>query len=177
MNYDEMIKILDGLQAEGWEQLPKIKLIISQLVEIIDEQHLGSRFFDEEKYKGSMVNHFAKKGIVPRAEGKKYGKEHLAANTVCAMLKQVLTLENMIPLMTNCCGDGEILEVEKIKDFYGKFLKNSVKEKQNIMADLKLIDENDRESICDIAINFAIRSYMNQLACKIIIESILKEKK
>lgn len=177
MDYNEMIEILSGSEVEEWEQLPKIKLIISQLVEIIDEQHAGSKFFEEEKYKASMVNHFAKKGIVPRAEGKKYGKEHLAMNTVCAMLKQILTLEDMIPLMKNCCGDGETLDTDKIRDFYGRFLDSSGAEKKNILADLDSIDENDREAASDIAMKFAIRSYMNQLACKIIIDSILKENK
>ncbi|MDD7511206.1 MAG: DUF1836 domain-containing protein [Peptostreptococcaceae bacterium] len=175
MEYIEMLEQLRNNGPDTWQQLPKIKLIISQLIEMIDEQHPGSSFFNEEKYKSSMVNHFAKKGIVPRAQGKKYGKEHIAINTACAMFKQVLTLENMIPLIKNCAGDGKEVLDHKIKAFYEEFLEISTREKEEILCKLDspgVKNEKDVQAIANTAMECAIKSYMNQLACKMLIEQL-----
>lgn len=187
MDYNKAVDHLKTTKPDTWEEMPRIKLIISQLMEIMEEQHLGSQIFDDEKYKTSMVNYFAKKGIIPRAEGKKYGKEHIASNTITALLKQVLSMEEMKPIMISGAGDGETLEEDKIKEFYERLTLGLERELAEVMPALEALRKEeskktfpmdkklseDKKIAAETALDLAIKSYVNRLACRIIIEGLL----
>ena len=49
----------------------------------------------------TMVNNYTKSGLVPRADGKKYGREHLAYLTAICILKRVMSAKDM---PARCCG-------------------------------------------------------------------------
>lgn len=53
------------------------------------------RFDEEDALTASMVNNYTKSGLVPRAEGKKYNREHLAYLTAICVLKRVMSTRDM----------------------------------------------------------------------------------
>lgn len=62
---------------------------MDQVLSYMDRQVL--RFDEEDALTASMVNNYTKSGLVPRAEGKKYNREHLAYLTAICVLKRVMS--------------------------------------------------------------------------------------
>ncbi|WP_018659777.1 DUF1836 domain-containing protein [Allofustis seminis] len=73
-----------------WQQLPEQPLRSSQLVQYVTEQ-LRAIFIDKEEIiTTTMIQNYVKWGIIPRPDGKKYCKEHIAKLIVVIILKKVL---------------------------------------------------------------------------------------
>ena len=68
-----------------WEQLPDFALYMDQVLSYMDRQFI--RFDEDDTLTAAMVNNYTKSGLVPRAEGKKYSREHLAYLTAICILK------------------------------------------------------------------------------------------
>ncbi|NCB05771.1 MAG: DUF1836 domain-containing protein, partial [Clostridia bacterium] len=58
------------------------------------------RFDEGERLTSAMVNNYSKEGLFPRAEGKKYGRNHLARLTAICALKQVLSVRELKTLLS-----------------------------------------------------------------------------
>lgn len=85
-----------------WDSLPDIPLYMDQVVSYLGRQLIG--FGRGDTLTSAMVNNYIKDGLVPRAQGKRYGKEHLAYLTLVAAVKQVLSVRDMMrcfPRWTN----------------------------------------------------------------------------
>ena len=59
-----------------WDQLPDFALYMDQVLSYMDRQVI--RFDEGDTLTAAMINNYTKSGLVPRAEGKKYNREHLA---------------------------------------------------------------------------------------------------
>ena len=59
-----------------WDQLPDFSLYMDQVLSYMDRQII--HFDGDDGLTAAMVNNYTKSGLAPRAEGKKYGREHLA---------------------------------------------------------------------------------------------------
>ena len=59
-----------------WDQLPDFSLYMDQVLSYMDRQVI--RFDEDDGLTAAMVNNYTKSGLVPRAEGKKYNRDHLA---------------------------------------------------------------------------------------------------
>ena len=92
------------LSPPAWEQLPTIPLYVDQVLLYLRD---SLRFFERDEedllLTNSMIN-YTKSGLVPRAEGKKYSREHLAALTAICMLKQVLAIQDIKSLLEGPMG-------------------------------------------------------------------------
>lgn len=99
-----------------WEQLPDLGLYLDQVITFLERQ---LDFFrmpgDEGQITSSMINNYAKSGLVPRTVGKKYGQEHLALLLSVFALKRVLSVQDMAALLGNLGGADET------RKFYGRF--------------------------------------------------------
>ena len=99
-----------------WEQLPDLGLYLDQVITFLERQ---LDFFkmpgDEGQITPSMINNYAKSGLVPRTVGKKYGQEHLALLLSVFTLKRVLSVQDMAALLGNPGGADEA------REFYGRF--------------------------------------------------------
>ena len=76
-----------------WDQLPDFPLYMDQVLSYMDRQVI--RFDGDDGLTAAMVNNYTKSGLVPRAEGKKYNRDHLAYLTAICVLKRVMSTKDM----------------------------------------------------------------------------------
>ena len=138
-----------------WDQLPDFALYMDQVLSYMDRQVL--RFDGDDGLTAAMVNNYTKSGLAPRAEGKKYGREHLAYFTVISVLKRVMSTRDMDLLIRE-----ELQGDRPVADGYAAFL-TSLDKAMNITADeldARLGSEPlTGDAAADAAIHFALLSY------------------
>ena len=98
-----------------WEQLPDFALYMDQVLSYMDRQVI--RFDEDDGLTSAMVNNYTKSGLVPRAAGKKYNREHLAYLTAICVLKRVMSTRDMDLLIR-----AELKDDRSVEDGYGAFL-------------------------------------------------------
>lgn len=74
---------LEGERPVDWEGFPDIGLYMDQLISYMPRQliHYG----EGEALTSAMVNNYIKDGAMPRAEGKRYSRTHLAISPPCVL--------------------------------------------------------------------------------------------
>lgn len=145
-----------------WDALPDIPLYMDQLVAYLDRQLI--HFGEGESLTPAMINNYIKAGLLPRANGKKYEREHIAKLTAICALKQVMSVRDLQTMLTSLPA-GDTAE-----DFYDQFcaeLDVALRETSESIA-----SPNMNESMALAAMDLALHSYADALACRRIIELI-----
>ena len=144
-----------------WDQLPDFSLYMDQVLSYMDRQVI--RFDEDDGLTAAMVNNYTKSGLVPRAEGKRYGPIHLGYLTAVVALKQVLSVKNIGALL----NAGRATE-KTPPELYAYFCRAL---DQALTDTAHTIDPQAQEQdLARMALDFAVRSYANQLACARILE-------
>lgn len=148
---------METQRPAAWDDLPDLSLYMDQVIGYMPRQLI--RYGGEEWLTSAMVNNYIKDGLVPRAEGKRYGPIHLGYLTAVVALKQVLSVRDIGALM----GAGRALE-KTPPEQYGYFCGAL----DHALTDTaQSIDpEADKSDLAKMALDFAVRSYANQLACQ-----------
>ena len=137
-----------------WDQLPDFSLYMDQVLSYMDRQII--HFDGDDGLTAAMVNNYTKSGLAPRAEGKKYGREHLAYFTAICVLKRVMSTRDMDLLIR------EELQDRPVRDGYAAF-RQSLDKALNITADELAARTGDGDlddpALADAAIHFALLSY------------------
>ena len=133
-----------------WEQLPDFALYMDQVLSYMDRQVI--RFDEDDCLTSAMVNNYTKSGLVPRAAGKKYNREHLAYLTAICVLKRVMSTRDMDLLIKQ-----ELQGERSVADGYAAFCE-SLDKALNITAD-EMELYLDESTLADAAIHFALLSY------------------
>ena len=137
-----------------WDQLPDFSLYMDQVLSYMDRQVI--RFDGDDGLTAAMVNNYTKSGLAPRAEGKKYGREHLAYFTAICVLKRVMSTRDMDLLIR------EELQDRPVREGYAAF-RQSLDKALNITADELAARTGDGDpddpALADAAIHFALLSY------------------
>ena len=81
---------LETHRPADWETLPDFPLYMDQVLSYMERQTI--RLDESDALTASMVNNYTKNALVPRAEGKKYNRDHLAYLTFVCILKQVMSV-------------------------------------------------------------------------------------
>jgi hypothetical protein len=164
---DELQNLKSRMEQERpspWEDLPDIALYMDQLISYMPRQLI--RFDGGPVLTSAMVNNYIKDGLVPRAEGKRYGPIHLGYLTAVVALKQVLSVRDIGALM----GAGRALEKSPPEQY--AYFRDALDHALTDTA--QAIDpEAGQSDLAKMALDFAVRSYANQLACQRIL-SILQ---
>lgn len=157
---EELRKYLNEKRPEPWNSLPDLYLYMDQVISYLPRQLIS--FGEGEKITSSMVNNYSKEGLFPRAVGKKYTREHLAYLTAVCALKQVLSVREMRMLLsvTGRGMDGE--------EFYARF--REVLDKALDGAASQLDAGTASGDLPLLALELALRSYADKLACQRILE-------
>jgi hypothetical protein len=134
----------------AWEQLPDFALYMDQVLSYMDRQVI--RFDEDDGLTSAMVNNYTKSGLVPRAAGKKYNREHLAYLTTICVLKRVMSTRDMDLLIKQ-----ELQGERSVADGYAAFCE-SLDKALNITAD-EMELYLDESTLADAAIHFALLSY------------------
>ena len=162
---DELKELKERLSQERpaqWRDLPDIGLYMDQVISYMPRQLIS--YAGRDALTPAMVNNYIKDGLLPRADGKKYGRTHLAYLTAICALKRVLSVRETKALL-HAAAEGE-------EDWalYAKFLG------QMDMALERTADALDpdtpREELAGLALSLALRSYADQLACQRILDLI-----
>lgn len=167
MEREEQMALLAQLEEqlsqdrpERWEDLPDIPLYMDQVVSYLGRQLIG--FGRGDTLTSAMVNNYIKDGLVPRAQGKKYGREHLAYLTVVAAVKQVLSVRDMGVLLQ---AVDQPLEPQSL---YAEFREDLDRALSETLEHIRRFSE--RENLPALALALALRSYADALACRRIVE-------
>ena len=161
---EELRRRLAQDRPVSWEALPDISLYMDQLIGYMPRQliHAGGA----EGLTSAMVNNYIKDGHLPRAEGKRYAKAHLAYLTQLCALKTVLPVKDAGFLVNY----GDETDVETRYEDFRTVLDAALKD----TAD-RLPADCSREELPVLALELALRSYADKLACQRIIATIREE--
>lgn len=149
----DLSSLLESLRQQRpveWAQLPDFALYMDQVLSYMDRQVI--RFGEDDALTAAMVNNYTKSGLVPRAEGKKYSREHLAYLTAICVLKRVLSAKDIDLLLRE-----ELRDDRQVEEGYAAFCA-SLDNALNLTAD-EMADRTGEDSLADSAIHFALLSY------------------
>lgn len=151
----ELRQLLAQQRPDSWDRLPDIPLYMDQVVGYLSRQMIS--IGDGDALTSAMINNYIKDGLLERANGKKYGQEHLAYLTAITALKQVMSVREMKVLTT---VGREMREPEKQYDYFCKYLDQAMSDTA------QHLDENTTDhDLPKLVLDLAMRSYANGLAC------------
>ena len=144
----------------SWETLPDIPLYMDQVLSLMSRQTI--RFGEEDALTAAMVNNYIKDGALPRADGKRYSRTHLAYLTAICALKQVLSVKDAGALLA-AAREGR--EPEGLYELFRQELDRAL----DVTAGC-LDAGTDEEDLPRLALALALRSYADKLACERVLE-------
>ena len=163
-------ELMDRLRTQrpvDWDHLPDFALYMDQVLSYMDRQVI--RFDDDDGLTAAMVNNYTKSGLVPRAEGKKYNREHLAYLTGICVLKRVLSTKDMDLLIRE-----ELENSHTVQSGYTAFC-DSLDRALNLITD-EMEARPAADDPADAAIHFARLSYAAGVASSRYVH-LLRERK
>ena len=151
----ELKRQLSEQRPDGWDDLPDIPLYMDQVVGYLARQLVSVE--DGDALTSAMINNYIKDGLVERANGKKYGQEHLAYLTAITALKQVMSVREMKVLTT---VGREMRAPQRQYEYFCQYLDRA-------MADAAAgIDEDTGDQdLPKLVLDLALRGYAYSLAC------------
>ena len=155
---EELLDLKRRMECERpdpWEELPDLALYMDQIISYMPRQLIH---FDEgEALTSAMVNNYIKDGLVPRAEGKRYGPVHLGYLTAVCALKKVLSVRDTGILLA--AGQARNQDSKTLYGYFCSALDRALSDTaRTIDADAR------REDLAQLALDLALHSYANQLA-------------
>ena len=151
----ELKQQLTGQRPDGWDKLPDIPLYMDQVVGYLSRQMVS--IGDSDPLTSAMINNYIKDGLVERANGKKYGQEHLAYLTAISALKQVMSVREMKVLTT---VGREMRAPERQYEYFCQYLDQAMTD----AAD-RVDEDTGDEDLPKLVLDLALRSYAYGLAC------------
>ena len=165
---DDLSALRERLRTQrpvAWEQLPDFSLYMDQVLSYMDRQIL--RFDGDDTLTAAMVNNYTKSGLVPRADGKKYSREHLVYLTAICILKRVMSAKDMSVVLS-----AELQCEDSITEFYEQF-RESLDKDLNLITDM--MEAYGEDDAVEAALHFALLSYAAGLASNRYV-SLLRER-
>lgn len=162
---DELNELKQRLGQERpveWDAFPDIGLYMDQIISYMPRQliHYG----EGESLTSAMVNNYIKDGALPRAEGKRYSRTHLAYLTAICALKQVLSVKSTGLLLASV---AEGRAPAALYDLFRQELDTALEETAE-----RLDGDAGEEMLAGLALELALRSYADQLACQRVLDII-----
>ena len=150
---DDLKQLMEQLRSQRpvpWDQLPDFALYMDQVLSYMDRQVIRSD--EDDGLTAAMVNNYTKNGLLPRAVGKKYNREHLAYLTAICVLKRVMSARDIDLLFQEELGSRRL-----IPEGYEAF-RESLDSALAMTAD-EMAGYADGTDLADAAIHFALMSY------------------
>lgn len=161
---EELMDLKARMETErpaAWEELPDLALYMDQIISYMPRQLI--RFDDRESLTSAMVNNYIKDGLVPRAEGKRYGPAHLGYLTAVCALKKVLPVRDIGVLLA--AARETVKDEQTLYTYFNGALDRALTE-----TAATLNTEAQQEELVRMALDLALRSYASQLACARILD-------
>lgn len=162
----ELNEIMEDINPHTWDSIPDIDLYIDQVLDYMKRQHPGLKM--NESLTSSMINNYAKQGLLPRAKGKKYNREHIACLTIICLLKQITSVSDTKLLLGNMLKDSDYHSLyEKYIDLFDDEAENL----RNFLS-VEANNSNDNSDIYKVIMKMAITSYLYKFACQYLITNL-----
>lgn len=165
---EELKELLETSRPEVWDRIPDIDLYMDQVISYMTRQHIGFSLDGEETLTSAMINNYIKNGLLPRAKGKRYSREHIGYLSAICLLKQVLSVGETGVLLQNQ------MQHRDIEDFYRNYTETLDRVYTETAAELA--SQSDDEELAQAALEMAVSSYAQMIACKKILQEIAPEK-
>ena len=166
---EELVELKENITSQrpdSWDRLPDIPLYMDQVVSYLTRQMVC--FEEGDGLTSAMINNYIKDGLLARANGKKYGKEHLAYLTALCALKQVLSVKDA-GLLLAAASEGR-----EPRELYEQFREELDRALDVTAGSLDATD--GEEELPGLALALALRSYADRLACQRLLE-LLRERR
>ena len=140
---DQIKSLINGLIDQTsltYDRLPDIDLYMDQVIEYLSRSSFSAR--ENDKISPAMINNYIKDGLLPRANDKKYSREHLA----CLLM----------------IADGSI------EDYFNGF-QHLVAETARSVGD-SLPD--DDSALSSVALRLAVSGYISRIVCELILNKL-----
>ena len=162
----ELRQRLSEQRPVEWESFPDIGLYMDQIISYMPRQliHYG----EGDLLTSAMVNNYIKDGLLPRAEGKRYSRIHLAYLTAICVLKQVLSVKEAKRLIAT--GTKRKRDTEELYAYFCRQLSDALTETAQ-----SLPEDCEKEDLPRLALNLALRSYADRLACQRILDILAEQ--
>ena len=157
----ELKRRLETQRPAQWDALPDLSLYMDQVIGYMPRQLI--RYGEEEWLTSAMVNNYIKDGLLPRAEGKRYPRPHLCYLTAICALKQILPVKDAGMLVGQHAG-------EVAQQMYVRFQTELDKALDATAG--RLDPELGEEELPALALELAMRSYADKLACQRVLDLI-----
>ena len=141
---------LETHRPADWETLPDFPLYMDQVLSYMERQTI--RLDESDALTASMVNNYTKNALVPRAEGKKYNRDHLAYLTFVCILKQVMSVRDMDLLIRT-----ELSDDRSVENGYRAFLESLDGALSSAVQEMGAYEGTD--NLADAAVHFGLLSY------------------
>lgn len=169
-------------RPQDWDGLPDIALYMDQVLSYMPRQLID--LGETETLTSAMVNNYIKDGLLPRAEGKKYSRIHLAYLTAICAMKQVISVKDACALIREgerlglqaaegAEVEGEARQTDSARRVYSYFCQE-LDSALNEAAD-SLPEKAEREELPKLALTLALHSYAQRLACQRILALLARE--
>ncbi len=157
----ELKERMEHQRPVSWENFPDIGLYMDQVISYLPRQliHYG----EGDLLTSAMVNNYIKDGLLPRAEGKRYSRVHLGYLTAICVLKQVLSVKETSRLIT--AGTDRKQSPEALYAYFCRQLSAALTE----TAESLPVEEGE-EDLPRLALDLALRSYADRLACERVLD-------
>ncbi len=162
---NEITEFTDRMRADlpvAFDAMPDIDLYMDQVLAFLSRKQLSGRAGDS--LTSAMINNYIKDGLVPRANGKKYAREHLIYLSLVARLKQVLSVKDMTTLLRADVGD------RAHEAYYANFRDKL----DGAFAGIAQTHSAD-EALSSLAFELALQAYANKIACEYLIDKIAQQ--
>ena len=147
---EQLRRELEEKRPLAWDALPDIPLYMDQVLTYMDRQLI--KVDGSDSLTSAMVNNYTKSGLVPRAAGKKYSRDHLAYLTAICILKQVMPAKDMALLIAKET-QGEC----SMEEMYGRFCESLDRALAQAADEMEPYLTEDQ--LADGAVHFALLSY------------------
>ena len=148
---------LETHRPADWETLPDFPLYMDQVLSYMERQTI--RLDESDALTASMVNNYTKNALVPRAEGKKYNRDHLAYLTFVCILKQVMSVRDMdlTCLRMDLLIRTELSDDRSVENGYRAFLESLDGALSSAVQEMGAYEGTD--NLADAAVHFGLLSY------------------
>lgn len=151
-------------RPERWAQIPDIDLYMDQVIGYMSRQHIGLGPAGDENLTAAMINNYIKSGLLPRARGKRYSREHIGYLTAICLLKQVLSVSETGVLLQSQMAHQDI------QSFYENYTRTL---DQAFCQVADTIDAAaDETQLAQQALRLAVSSYGQLLACRELLKAL-----
>ncbi len=143
--------LITKIAFNEWDFLPDLDLYMDQLLLYVN-RCVPEKMRDQELTK-SMVNNYIKQDVIPRPNGKRYGKEHIAELSMLTLLKEILPIQQCTLLLK------DLREKENPEEIYQSFLSllnNAFLDYSKQIENLETVDKSTS------ALYFSVVSYLTR---------------